>query len=63
MKKEHQTAANAVWMMCNNDDVKKYIKENKDYYNAIVKLADTSVIDELRVSCKGILMLINDGNL
>ena len=63
MKKEKHAAANAIWMLCYHDKIKKYVKERTDAYEAIVKLAEASVDDEIRVSCKGILMLLNDGNL
>ncbi len=62
MKKEQQAAANAVWMLCFNSQIKQFVRQNEEYYQVLVKLAEASVNDELRVSCKGILMLLNDGN-
>lgn len=61
LKKEKQAAANAIWMLCYDDKIKKFVKDQAEVYKIIVKLAETSVHDEIRVSCKGILMLLNDG--
>ena len=61
MKKEKHAAANAIWMLCYDDKIKKFVRDQQDTYKVIVKLAETSVHDEIRVSCKGILMLLNDG--
>lgn len=60
MKKEKHAAANAIWMLCYDDKIKKFVRDQEDTYKVIVKLAETSVHDEIRVSCKGILMLLND---
>lgn len=49
-------------MLCYNETIKKYIKENNEYLTLITKLAESSVHDEMRVACKGMLMLLNDGN-
>jgi hypothetical protein len=61
MKKEQQASANALWMLSYNEKVKNFIKVKRDAYDAICKLAESSVNDEIRVSCKGILMVLNDG--
>jgi hypothetical protein len=60
LKKEKHAAANAIWMLCYNEKIKKYVKDQNDAYQVIVKLAEASVHDDIRVSCKGILMLLND---
>jgi hypothetical protein len=63
MKKEQQASANALWMLSYNDKIKNFIRNNRESYEAICKLAESSVIDEIRISCKGMLMVLNDGEL
>lgn len=63
MKKEQSASANAIWMLCYNEKIKHYVKTQKECYDSIIKLAEASVHEELRRSCKGILMLLNNGKM